>query len=301
MFWVRRVVALTLVGGLVWALVGLVGMLDLSADGETETPQATTAASSPTTAPSVDADAVEDAAARAERRAAARALRLAEREEEDELAVPTGPCADGDVVVTPQVSGARAGTDVTVDLELTTVEAAACTFELDPEDVFVTIKDDTSTLWSSQHCPGSLPTATTVPRRSTPDTVSFTWNGKESMTGCAVDTSWVFPGTYQVTAVARGSVTPVETLFTLGRLREEDVAAAPGSEDDSRTDSEDGAEDESSDSDDSSARADGTQDDEQAEPETEEQAAERRDARREALREARRQHREDQRAERDAG
>ncbi len=215
MFWVRRALALTLVGVLVWALVGLVGMLDLSADGETETPQATTAAATPSSTPTVDPDV---AAAAAERRAAARALRIAERaERRDEIAEPTGPCSDGDVVVTPQVPDAHAGADVTVELELTTEESAACTFEVNPDDVFVTITDDTSTIWSSQHCPAAMPTVTTVPRRSAADTVSFTWNGKESMTGCAVDTSWVFPGVYQITAVARGSVTPVETLFTLGK------------------------------------------------------------------------------------
>ncbi|QIK65109.1 hypothetical protein G7072_01035 [Nocardioides sp. HDW12B] len=301
-FWVRRVVALALVGALVWAFVGLVGMLDLSADGETETPQATTAGATPSATPTVDPDA---AAAAAERRAAARALRIVERaEKRDELVEPTGPCADGEVVVTPQVPDAHAGADITVELELTTEESAACTFEVDPDDVFVTIKDDTSTIWSSQHCPATMPTATTVPRRTTPDTVSFTWNGKESMTGCAVDTDWVFPGVYQITAVARGSVTPVETLFALGKPEQTEPAEPEETDEDSES-TEDAESSEDAAAREDEARDGSTSDEQTAEPETEEEAAERREARREALREARRQQREDQRedqrAERDAG
>ncbi len=296
-FWVRRLVALALAGAVVWAFVGLVGMVDLSADGETETPQATTAAATPSATPTVDRA---DAAAAAERRAAARALRIAERaEKKDELAAPTGPCADGDVVVTPQVPDAHAGADVTIELELTTEESAACTFELDPEAVFVTIQDDTSTLWSSQHCPASLPTATTVPRRSTPDTVSFTWNAKESMSGCAVDTSWVFPGVYQVTAVARGSVTPVETLFTLGGMeRVKSAEPAESGEDAGAADTDDTDSSDDTAGEPTSEESTTNDDRTEPEPETEEQAAERRETRREALREARQQHREDRRAER---
>lgn len=286
--------ALGVVGSLVWALVALVGMLDLSADGETETPQATTVGATPSATPeSSDTDA--DEAARAERRAAARAQRAAEQAEEDgDLAEPDGPCAPGDVVVTPTITDAHAARPVTVELELTTESSPACTWDLDPDDVFVTIEDGTSTLWSSQDCPSALPSASTVPRSSTPDVVRFTWNAKESVPGCAVDTSWLFPGTYKVTAVARGSVDPVESLFTLGAVLPARAAdGTDGSEDtDGATDEEREGRDAGADDADGSATTDEDAADD-SEPETEEQAAERRENRREALREARRQHRQD--------
>ena len=61
---------LGLVAAVVWALVGLVGMLDLSADGETATPQATTAGATPSPS-AVREPGGEDTLTRAERRAAA--------------------------------------------------------------------------------------------------------------------------------------------------------------------------------------------------------------------------------------
>ncbi len=68
---------LGLVAALVWTFVGLVGMLDLSADGET-TPQATTAGATPSPSPSA-AEPDEDSLTRAERRAAVRAARAEEK------------------------------------------------------------------------------------------------------------------------------------------------------------------------------------------------------------------------------
>ena len=293
---------LGVVGAVVWALVGLVGMLDLSADGET-TPQATTAGATPTPTPTaVDPD--EDALTQAERRAAARAARRRGDGSRPTTLWPSpaGSCAAGDVVVTPSVPDGHAGSEVTVVLELTTVESPACTWDVDPDDLFVTITDDSTTLWSSQHCPAALPTATAVPRRTTPDEIRFTWNAKESVAGCSVATSWVWPGVYQVTAVARGSVNPVETLFTLGDPEPQAPAepAEKAERDDDRTPAE--ADGRGADSDDDGLRrVRGRRDRGRPEPETEEEAAERREKRREALREARRQHRQDQRAERDAG
>ena len=286
-----------MVAAVVWTLVGLVGMLDLSADGET-TPQATTAGATPTPTPTaVDPD--EDALSKAERRAAARAARAQERERDaDALAEPSGTCAPGDVVVTPSVPDGHAGSEVTVVLELTPGDSPACTWDVDPEDLFVTITDDSTTLWSSQHCPAAMPTATAVPRRTTPDEIRFTWNAKESVPGCSVATSWVWPGVYQVTAVARGSVNPVETLFKLGDPEPQTPAEPDESEESDGSDESEASDDEA---DSGAAEQDpSAEESDDPEPETEEEAAERREQRREALREARRQHRQEQRAERDA-
>ena len=290
---------LGLVGAVVWTLVGLVGMLDLSADGET-TPQATTAGATPSPSPSA-AEPDEDSPTRAERRAAARAARAEEKKALDALAEPTGSCAAGDVVVTPSVPDGHAGSEVTVVLELTTLTSPACTWNVDPDDLFVTIAEKSTTLWSSQHCPNALPTTTAVPRRTTPDEIRFTWNAKESVPGCSVATSWVWPGVYQVTAVARGSVNPVETLFTLGDP-ETQSSAEPEKADRNERGERAGdprADEAGNEPDSEAAGSEATE--AEPEPETAAEAAERREKRREALREARRQHRQDQRAESDAG
>ncbi len=143
-----------------------------------------------------------------------------EREKGDgkeQLARPDGTCEDSDVLVTPTISDAHAGSPVKVVLELTTVESAACYFEVSPESVFVNIDGETRTLWSSQHCPEAVPTETVVPRRERAAKVAMWWDGKESDEGCPTWSPWVdVLGGYTAVAAVRGSVTPVATGFFLG-------------------------------------------------------------------------------------
>ena len=137
--------------------------------------------------------------------------------EKDQLAEPDGPCEDSDVLVTPTITDARAGSPVKVVLELTTVESAACYFEVSPESVFVNIDGESRTLWSSQHCPEAVPTETVVPRRERAAKVAMWWDGKESDEGCPTWSPWVeVLGAYTAVAAVRGSVTPVATGFFLG-------------------------------------------------------------------------------------
>jgi hypothetical protein len=282
-------VVLGVVGGLVWAVFGLAGLLDLSMHNG-EPARATT-----TAADSEEADAPEETdeerATREERRAA-RIARLAadaaDPGKDPGKAMPTGPCADSDVVVTPTVPDGHAGGPVEVVLELTTLEAEACEWQVDPDSVFVTITDGTTTLWSSQHCPRAITPTRAVPRQDTPDRVSFAWSGKESQPGCTVETDWVWPGTYTINAVARGSVKAVEASFALG---EPEAAPAPEQDrtetaDDTRTERREARREE--------------REQEQAEEEARQQA-EREQKRRDALeqaREARREERRERRQER---
>ena len=137
--------------------------------------------------------------------------------EKEQLARPDGPCEDSDVLVTPTITDAHAGSPVKVVLELTTVESAACYFEVGPESVFVNIDGETRTLWSSQHCPEAVPTETVVPRRERAAKVAMWWDGKESDEGCPTWSPWVeVLGGYTAVAAVRGSVTPVATGFFLG-------------------------------------------------------------------------------------
>ncbi len=128
---------------------------------------------------------------------------------------PDGPCADSNVRVTPVVEDAHLNEPVEIVLELRTAESEACTWEVNPESVFVTISSPERQLWSSQHCGAVIPTEVVVPRRTKPDRVTVLWNGKESDLGCSPATEWVLTGTYTVTAIARGSVVPDEADFVL--------------------------------------------------------------------------------------
>jgi len=131
------------------------------------------------------------------------------------LPQPDGPCADSDVRVVPVVEEAYLDEPVEITLAVSTEESAACTWEVEPETVFVTISSPERQLWSSQHCPAVVPTEAVVPRRTKPHTVTLRWNGKESDPACSAATEWVLAGTYTVTAIARGSVVPAEADLVL--------------------------------------------------------------------------------------
>lgn len=134
----------------------------------------------------------------------------------DRLPRPDGPCDDADVIVTPSVTEAHAGGAVDIVLELTTVDAEACTWQVSADSMFLTITSEDGVIWSSQDCPGAIPEEAVVPRRNRADEVTVVWNGRESDADCTLAPPWVLSGTYTARAVARGSVTPVASEFILG-------------------------------------------------------------------------------------
>ena len=143
------------------------------------------------------------------------------------LPEPEGPCDPADVLVTPTITRARESRPIRITLELTTQESRACTWEVAPGNVFVMVSSEDSPLWTSQHCPGVVPTQPVVPRRRHADKVTLWWNGLESDQDCSRDTPWVRAGRYTVTAVARGSVTPIETEFVLRPYERKTVTSSP--------------------------------------------------------------------------
>ena len=199
--------------GVACALVlGIARQLDYSGD-DTGGEQATTVAGSPgpsATGPTAGATGGPRTAKREK-------AGQPKDKDKDQLARPEGPCDDDDVLVTPTISDAHAGEPVEIVLELTTVEADACFWEVTPESVFVNIQGDDGTLWSSQHCPAAVPTEQVVPRREKAAKVRMWWNGKESDEGCPAWSPWIDEvGSYTAVAAARGSVSPVATPFVLG-------------------------------------------------------------------------------------
>jgi hypothetical protein len=131
------------------------------------------------------------------------------------LPQPDGACRPSDVVITPSLPSPHAYGPVTVVLELTSRQSEACTFDVDAESVFLTISSGAEVLWSSQDCPATIPTRTVVPRREHAARVRLTWDGKKSDADCSKYGSWVVKGDYVASAVARGSVAPVEVGFRM--------------------------------------------------------------------------------------
>lgn len=130
------------------------------------------------------------------------------------LAVPTGPCANGDVLVTPAVRRAYAGQDVTITLDLTTKTSPACTWEVSPTTVVVQLTSGSDEVWSSQDCPGALGQHSVVVRKDQPTEVRLVWGGRRSDATCSRSTLWAQPGWYHVEAAAYGAG-PTDEQFHL--------------------------------------------------------------------------------------
>ena len=207
----RRLLALGVVASVVFAMVlGIARLLDYST-GDSGGEQASPVASTP--------EPSERQGDRRRDKTPAEKSKKSKKDdkEPDELARPEGPCDDGDVLVTPAVPDAHLGGPVKIVLEVTSIEADACYWEVSPESVFVNIESDYGTIWSSQQCPAAVPTEQVVPRRERAAKVSMWWNGKESDEGCPSWAPWVETGgAYSAVAAALGSVSPVTTVFYLG-------------------------------------------------------------------------------------
>lgn len=131
------------------------------------------------------------------------------------LAEPDGPCAGSDVAVTPEVTSAVAGRDVMVVLQLRTLKAEACTWQVGRNTLTVDITSGKDAIWSSRQCPRAIPQREVVVRRNLTTKVGVIWaQAKRSGDHCTVDTDWAMPGWYHVTAAALGGE-PSDVQFQL--------------------------------------------------------------------------------------
>jgi hypothetical protein len=121
------------------------------------------------------------------------------------LAEPDGPCADGDVFLTPSVDGAIGGSDVTIMLNFQSATSEACTFDLSSDSVRVKVAKDRDTVWSTGQCPDAVPGQEVVVRRTTVTQVPMVWKeAKRSDDECSARTAWALPNTYTASASVLG-------------------------------------------------------------------------------------------------
>jgi hypothetical protein len=142
------------------------------------------------------------------------------------LAQPSGPCAESDVVVTPKVTGARAGGDVAIRLLITTKVSEACTFDVSPHSVVLKLTSGSDKIWSSQQCQSAIPTANAIARRTVPGKVILTWNAHRSNDECSKAADWALPGYYHAEAAALGS-DPTDVQFQLSRPQAPTITPKP--------------------------------------------------------------------------
>jgi len=223
-YWTRRLLLLIVALGLVF---GISRLLQTGGPGEPGGVSASPVGGSPTSTTTSTTRSTASPSPSATTEKQRQKKKHQQKQKKKALPEPDGPCDDSDVVVTPRIRKAHVGDPVRVVLEVGTQESAACTWEVSPESVFVTIAEEATLLWSSQHCPAVLPTEAVVPRREKADKVVLTWDGRESDAECSAATDYVLPGTYRIAAVARGAADPQDVLFVLGGPTRETVTRTP--------------------------------------------------------------------------
>lgn len=130
------------------------------------------------------------------------------------LAEPDGPCADEDVMVSPEVKDAVAGRDVHISLKLSTVESEACTWEVSRDTLTLKITSGKDDIWSTRQCPRAIIGREMVLRRDSTTSVGVTWNARRSDDECSRLTEWALPGFYHVEVAALAGE-PTDEQFEL--------------------------------------------------------------------------------------
>jgi hypothetical protein len=214
-YWVRRAMVL---GTAVLLVVGIARLLGGSSDASSPDRATDVAATgSPGASPSTNA-AVTNGGTKHHR---------GRHHSEDQVtppAVPSGPCPADDVAVTPSVPDPVAGSDITIDLDISTLSTPACTWTLSSRTLAMKITgramlpsgkySRNELIWTTVECRRSIPAEDLVLRLADPVRVTLTWNARRSEPGCPNETKWALPGTYHVHVAALAGQ-PQDVAFLL--------------------------------------------------------------------------------------
>jgi hypothetical protein len=231
-YWVRRLLLLAVVLGLLWVVVAVIGGGDDPARGD---PQAADASTDATEELTDEATAQTAAETRREKRQARRDREAEQRELQrvqdvsQSLEAATAPCDLTLVQAVPQVTEpAYAGSEVMMRIGLRTGQATACSLAVSPDRLLVAVHSmEDVPVWSSTECPDSVPTREVVLRPHWTATLDLLWSGTRSARRCSADEGFALPGEY-VLQVAAITGEPASFEFTLA---EPDVVEPPADDD----------------------------------------------------------------------
>ncbi len=206
-YWVRRLMVLGIATLLV---VGLARLLGGSSDGSSGPDQASRAADTSSAAvPASTGPTATASGTHPRRHAQARPTQTP-----TPVAMPSGPCAPGDIAITPSVPHPFAGRDIALVLDLSTLTTPACTWKVSGATLALKITSGADLIWTSVQCPRAIPTEDLVLRQSTPTRVRLTWDARRSEPGCPRLTDWARLGTYHLHVAALAGE-PQDATFTL--------------------------------------------------------------------------------------
>ena len=121
------------------------------------------------------------------------------------LAEPSGPCTASDIVATPAITSAAGGSDIAITVNLRSVVTEACTWQVSPQTLTLTITSGDDFIWSTRECPAAVTVQDVVIRQAVDTPVVVIWDeGKRSDETCSGRTAWAIPGFYHVEAAALG-------------------------------------------------------------------------------------------------
>jgi len=203
-YWTRRVLVLAVAFGLVWGLAHLLGG---GSDGRSDGDGAALSGSNITQPPATRRT---GPTGRATPKNSAKP-----KPTTTPLAAPDGPCQASEVRVVPKVTGAVAGRDVPLALQLTSTESDACTWRVGRDTLAVKLTSGKDFIWSTQDCPRSITTQDVIVRKAQPVMIEVAWSGRRSDGSCSRTTAWARPGYYHVLGAALGG-TPTDQQFELG-------------------------------------------------------------------------------------
>ena len=196
-------------------VVGLGRLLTAGSDGASDPDQAAQVAARPDPGPSGEAS---------QDRPRAKHKKKGKGKKQDQptetapptplLAQPTGPCTNDDIVATPVVAQAIGGGKVLISVELRTQVSEACTWVVSPDSLTLKITSGEDDIWSSRHCPASVPTRSLIVRQDVSTRVGVRWSGRRSDESCSALTAWALPGWYHVVAAALAGE-PTDVQFEL--------------------------------------------------------------------------------------
>jgi hypothetical protein len=208
-YWVRRLMVLGIATLLV---VGIAKMLGGSSDGSSGDDRAARVAdtSSPTgtpgsSAPSTLGPSSTSGKHHGKKKAADPVTRVA---------MPSGPCQASDIAITPSVPKPVAGRDISLVLDISSLNTPACAWTLSSGTMALKITSGPDLIWTTSQCPRAIPTQDVVVRQAQPTRVKLTWDARRSEPGCPVRTEWALPGTYHLHVAALAG-RPQDVTFLL--------------------------------------------------------------------------------------
>jgi hypothetical protein len=130
------------------------------------------------------------------------------------VVMPSGPCAASDVAITPSVPEPVAGRDISLVLDISSVNTPACVWTLSGATMALKITSGRDLIWTTTECAKAIPKQDLVLRQAQPTRVKLTWDARRSEPGCPVRTEWALPGTYHLHVAALAGQ-PQDVTFLL--------------------------------------------------------------------------------------